>query len=342
MGSVHYGLGYEVEDPTGLVWQVSQRLDGSKTGDQVVDEVVRECRADPDHVKKVLGCLLSSGSVEDADADTPANLTVREVERYSRSTNWLSWVDRTPRQSPLDLQSQLKASTVTVIGVGGVGSAAAASLAASGVGTIHCVDGDRVELSNLNRQILFSEADIGRPKVEAAAERLRRINSDIDIRATDTMVMDAQELEKAIGGSDLFLHCADRPKGLEFISNAVAARLEIPWIMGCYNGPMLCVSTFIPGRTACFACLSDGEKHRLEEIGRSGIQRERIDGFNPVIAPTAQMVGTLVALEAMYLLLGMPVQTAGRSLHRDFLDYEHQYYITGTSQPGCPYCGADR
>ncbi|MFJ9523599.1 HesA/MoeB/ThiF family protein [Kitasatospora sp. NPDC101801] len=342
MGSVHYGLGYEVEDPTDLVWQVSQRLDGSRTSEQLVDEVVRECQARCVDVTQVLDFLLGSGSVEDADADIPANLGEREAGRYSRNTNWFSWVDQTPRQSPLDLQSRLKASSVTVIGVGGVGSAAVASLAAMGVGAIHCVDGDTVELSNLNRQILFAEADIGRPKVEVAVERLRRINSDIEIRGTDLMVTDAKALAEIVGGSDLFLHCADRPKGLEFTSNEVAARLGIPWIMGCYNGPMLCVSTFVPGRTVCFACLSESEKHRLEKIGRSGIQRERVDGFNPVIAPTAQMVGNTVALEAIYLLLGMPVQTAGRTLHRNFLDYEHQYYMDGASQPGCPYCGPDR
>ena len=339
MGSVHYGLCYEVLDPSGLVWEVSRRMTGLRTQEEIVADTVEGGHGDPDSVRQVIEFLIGTGSVEDSGAAPPANLTDRDLERYSRSAHWFSWIDQTPRSSPYSLQSRLKDSAVTILGVGGIGSAVAVSLAASGVGRIHCVDGDTVELSNLNRQVLFDETDIGRPKVEAAAERLRNINRDIEVTATYAMVSDPDVLEAAMSGADLFIHCADRPKNIEFLSNETAIRLKIPWIVGCYAGPMLCMATFIPGETACYACLVNGDERRLEAMGQARIKLERTQGFNPVIAPTAQLVGHSVALEALNVLLGLKVQTAGRSLHRNFLDYEHQYYIDVTPQPDCPHCG---
>ena len=339
MGSVHYGLCYEVDDPSGLVWELSQRMTGTRTVEEIVAGTVRDGHGDPESVRGTVDFLLGSGSVEDAGAQLPINLNERDVERYSRSSNYYSWIDQTPRKSPYDLQSRLKDSSVTVLGVGGVGSAVAVSLAASGVGRIHCIDGDLVQLSNLNRQTLFDETDIGRPKVEAAVDRLRKINSDVDITYTHSMVDQADALEKAMSGADLFIHCADRPKDIELLSDEIAIKLNKPWILGCYAGPMLCMITLIPGQTACYACYVNGDRRRLEEMGQGRIKLERTQGFNPVIAPTAQLVGHSVALEALNLLLGLKVQTAGRGLHRNFLDYEHQYYVDAVAQPDCPHCG---
>jgi molybdopterin-synthase adenylyltransferase len=343
IGSMHYGLGTEIDDESGLVWSVCARMDGSRTKDAVIEEVALEEGADLADIAEIVEFLIDSGWVEDLGVDPPPNLSAAEIERYARNAQFLSWIDCKPRSSPYELQSRLKASRVTVLGLGGIGSAVAMSLASSGVGHLQCVDGDVVELSNLNRQILFTEADIGHRKVARAVERLQAMNSDIDVTGTDLMVGGVDDIARVMAGSDVLLQCADRPKDIDHWANEAALRLGIPWIFAAYTGPMLSVGTFIPGATGCYVCLRHGEDARLASAGLADIQgRASADGFNPVMAPTAQMTGHFAAMEAIYLLLGMEVRTAGHKIHRNFLDYDHQYYIDAVPQPDCPMCSGAR
>jgi molybdopterin-synthase adenylyltransferase len=341
IGSLHYGLGHELSDDSGLVWPVCARMDGSLSRADLVAVVAAECAAEATAVEHVVDFLIESGWVEDADAQLPPNLSLREAQRYQRGTHFFSWVDTAPRPGPYALQAKLKASRVTVIGVGGVGSAAAASLAASGVGRIHCVDKDTVELSNLNRQLLYGDADVGRPKAEVAATRLSGMNGDIKVTAAVQEISGEAAIEAAVAGTDAFVLGADRPAEIEVWASRAAVRLGIPWVNSAYAGPMMSVGTFIPGVTGCFECMTANEAERLRDLGQSDLIHPlpMPPGWNPVIAPTAQVAGHLAALETLNLLLGLEVQTAGRTLYRSFTDYDHQFYIEARRRPDCPGCG---
>jgi molybdopterin-synthase adenylyltransferase len=342
IGSLQYGLGSEIDGAgTGLVWEACQAMDGSRTRAEVVRDVALACGADVGSAEEVVSFLIESGWVEDAGADAPAALSHRELERYRASADLLSWIDQAPRSSRYELQARLKASRVTVLGVGGIGSAVAVSLVASGVGHVHFVDGDVVELSNLNRQVFYSEADIGRPKVEALTERLRTLNGDVRVTAANLMIRAPGELRAEVAGSDIFVHCADQPDDIWSWSNMAALQLGTPWVLAAYTGPMLAVGAFIPGRTGCYQCMIDRERERSEAAGTGDLlDLRREPGFNPAMAPTVQMAAHLGALEVLYYLLGMPVQTAGRMLHRNFLDYEHQYYVESAVRADCSQCGS--
>jgi molybdopterin-synthase adenylyltransferase len=341
IGSAQYRLGTEIDGADAVVvWQACQTMDGSRTRAEAVRDIALTCGVSEGSAEEVVDFLIGSGWVEDADGDMPPGLSARELERYRASADLLSWIDLAPRSSPYELQARLKASRVTVLGVGGIGSAVAVSLVASGVGHVHCVDGDTVELSNLNRQIHYSESDIGRPKVEALTERLRALNSDVDVTAANLMISGAAELRAEVAGSDIFVHSADQPEDILSWSNMAALELGIPWVLAMYTGPMLAVSTFVPGQTGCFQCMIDQEKSRLDAAGNGDLtDAPRLPGFNPVMAPTAQMTAHLGALEVLYYLMDMPVQTAGRQLHRNFLDYEHQYYVDAPVRTDCSQCG---
>ncbi|MFI0480390.1 HesA/MoeB/ThiF family protein [Actinomadura sp. 9N215] len=339
IGSRHYGLGAELDDESGLVWPLCQRMDGTLGKDDLVTVVAAEQAADPADVAEVVDFVIASGWAEDAGSEPPPSLSERELRRYERGVQFQSWIDTAPRSHPYELQARLKAASVAVLGMGGIGCAVASSLAASGVGRIHCVDFDEVELTNLNRQLLYTEADLGRRKVEVAVQRLRALNSDVEVTGADLRLDGADDVADAVRGADVFLLCADSPEGIEHYANRAALRLGTPWLNGAYAGPMLCAGTFIPGETGCYRCMRDGERERLESVGRGDLSNPRIPGFNPVMAPTAQMAGHFAALETIFLLLGMPVQTAGRKLHRNFLDYDHQYYIEAKKRPDCPDCG---
>jgi molybdopterin/thiamine biosynthesis adenylyltransferase len=244
------------------------------------------------------------------------------------------------------LQARLKASAVAVLGLGGVGSAAATSLAGAGVGRIHCVDNDTVELSNLNRQLLYTEQDIGRPKAEAAAAHLRARNSDISITAENALLDGPGSIALAVKDCDAFLLCADQPSspeaGIDTWANQASYASAVPWLAAGYAGPKFSLACYVPGQTVCYACVQAEHKASQRAMGLDpdfrGF-RDRSD--NPVIGPSAQIAGNFLAMEAIQLLLGLPVPTAGRELHRYLLDYDDQYYLAAEPRADCPVgCGA--
>jgi molybdopterin/thiamine biosynthesis adenylyltransferase len=342
IGSVHYGLGSELSGPhADLAWQVCQVMDGHLTQDELVAEIAGSTGADRSLVKGVVSYLIASGWVDDVGAPVPATLSQRDLQRYKSSAQFLSWVDLTSRSSPYELQARLKSSWITVVGLGGAGCAVATSLAASGVGRLHIVDGDVVELSNLNRQVLYTEAEIGKPKTDAAVRRLSALNSDIEITGTSLFMEEPADIRREISGSDLFVLCADRPDEILTWANQVSLVTGIPWVLAAYTGPMLVVGTFIPGKTGCYRCVMDPEEERIRAQGKGEIlDMRRPEGYNPVMAPTAQMAGHVAALEVIYYLLDLNVQTAGHMLHHNFLDYQHQYSLGPGYSDECPHRGA--
>ena len=163
-------------------------------------------------------------------------------------------MDLIPRESSWEPQARLRDARVTILGVGGTGGIAALALAASGVGHLHCVDPDEVELSNLSRQILYSEDDIGQPKADSAVTRLRRLNADIEVtgqRLEATGIDDVLELAR---DCDVLLLGADRPPELRIWTNRACLAAKRPWVDAGYHGPLVQVAAFVPGDGPCWEC----------------------------------------------------------------------------------------
>lgn len=209
VGSVIHGIGAEIADPQGWVWTLVEAMDGSRGPSEVVAEVLRTHPDLPgEDARQAMADLLAAGFVDDARASVP--VPPREEDRYSRGVPLLRWMDLAPRTSPWDAQLRLREARVLLIGVGGTGGHAAQALVASGVGHVHCVDPDTVELSNLNRQPLYRESDLGRPKVEAAVATLRALNSDVTVTGERREVARPEDLAALVAGS----RQAGRPSGV--------------------------------------------------------------------------------------------------------------------------------
>lgn len=149
-------------------------------------------------------------------------------------------------------QKTLLKSKIAIIGCGALGTIVANNLVRAGVGKISIIDRDFVELNNLQRQILFDEDDIGIPKAVAAAENLKRVNSDVEIEA---MVKDLNHMnaEKIMSGVDLVLDGTDNMQ-TRFLINDVCVKSKIPWIYTAAVGTCGMMMTIVPGRTPCFRC----------------------------------------------------------------------------------------
>ena len=225
-------------------------------------------------------------------------------------------------------QEKLKTARVLCIGVGGLGSPAAMYLAAAGVGTIGLVDADRVELSNLQRQLLYSTSGVGRAKVEAAKERMGEINPHVEIRMhplrfTSEHAMEIIEpYDLIIDGSDNF--------ATRYLSNDVSVFARKPNIYGSvfrFDGQATVFAPHLGG--PCYRCLfpeppPPGTVPSCAEAGVLGV----LPG----------VIGMMQAIEALKLILGLGDSLAGRLLHFDALKMKFREFNL-RRDPQCPVCG---
>jgi molybdopterin-synthase adenylyltransferase len=345
IGGLTYGIAAEITDPDGSVWTLLQSMDGSRSNDEIVRHVVQAHPEEPeDAVRGAIQRFIESGYVEDAGAPDPGELTDQDRERYDRGRAYFRWLDLTPRASTWEPQVALRRARVTVVGMGGTGGVAAMALAASGVGRLFCVDSDVVELSNLNRQVLYDEEDIGRPKVEAALDRLRALNSTVDVDGVRQRITSVDDVAAIAKETDVLVLSADRPTDLRVWTNRACLAVGTPWIDAGYHGPLLQVATYVPGEGACWECLrmADAERHRALGVEYADTVQRNAAIANAVAAPSAGISGYLAAHYAMAVITGVPAAPAGRMYAVNLVALDAPYMIDDLRRSDCPACGESR
>jgi len=219
-------------------------------------------------------------------------------------------------------QEKLKAARVFLAGAGGLGSTISLLLAAAGIGSIRLADNGRVELGNLNRQLLYTDADEGAPKVERASRRLAALNPGVVIEATSE-TLDPGNLAGLLEGCSLAVDALDNLP-TRYALNEASVRAGIPLVHGAINGFDGQAMTVLPRRSACLMCLFRG-------AARTGVI--------PVIGTAPALIGAIEATEAVKVLTGIGTPLTGRLLLYDgramsFSELEVK------RDPGCPHCGS--
>lgn len=228
-------------------------------------------------------------------------------------------------------QLKLRAARVVVVGAGGLGSPAAFYLAAAGVGRLRLVDNDRVERSNLQRQILHVDAGVGETKVASGAARLRALNPDIEVDARQ-LRLDATNVEASIADADVVLDGSDNFP-TRYLLNEACVRLGKPLVYGAIHRFEGQASVFWPahpsGRVPCYRCLFP-EPPRAEDAPNCAEAG--------VLGVLPGLVGTMQATEAVKLILGVGEPLFGRLLHFDALAMRFRE-VRLPRDPECPGCG---
>lgn len=176
-----------------------------------------------------------------------------------------------------------------------------------------------MELSNLNRQPLYREPDIGHPKAEAAVETLRALNSDVTVTGERREVRGPEDLAELIGESeesayDLLVLAADHPAVIRRWANRVCLAAGLPWVDAGYHGPLVTAGVYVPGQGACWECLRAGEIARRDLRLAPGQDPEVASPrmpWHPASAVTAGLSGALLAHAALALLTGVPALEPG-------------------------------
>lgn len=241
----------------------------------------------------------------------------QQLVRYSRHL-LLPELDYAGQQRLLDAR-------VLVVGVGGLGAPAAIYLAASGVGRITLMDPDRVDLSNLQRQIAHTESRLGQAKVDSARQHLELLNSDITID-TLSCAFSAEQHQELVAGVDVVLDCSDN-FATRFAVNAVCHRQRRPLVSAAairFEGQL----TVFPGTSGpCYSCLYPQQGDTELRCSENGI-----------LAPVVGVMGCLQALEALKLLAGVGEPLVGRLLLFDGLRGQFRE-LRLPADPGCAVCG---
>jgi len=221
-------------------------------------------------------------------------------------------------------QQRLKAARVAILGMGGVGAPAALYLAAAGVGGLRLIDDDRVALSNLQRQIAFSEDDLGRLKVEAGQARLTALNAHVEIEAAPERLT-PDNAGWLLEGCDLVLDGTD-DFATRFAANAACVAAGVPLVSGALGRWSGQVGVF-RGRP-CYRCLVAEAPPDAETCARVG-----------VVGAVAGVVGSMAALEAVKLITGAGEPLEGRLLLYDGLAGTART-VRLAADPVCPVCAA--
>jgi len=223
-------------------------------------------------------------------------------------------------------QQRLKSARVLIVGAGGLGSPAAMYLAAAGVGTLGIVDCDRVELSNLHRQLLFATADVGRPKTDAACERLAHLNPEIALEAHALELRTANARE-VLENYDVILDGTDR-LATRYLVNDACVILAKPLVSAAIHRFEGQVMTYVPGRSACYRC--------LYPEAREGIVANCAEAG--VLGVLPGVLGAIQATEAVKLVTGLGEPLAGRLLTYDALEMTFREFPVERRRD-CAVCG---
>tara|TARA_R110000737_G_scaffold4096_2_gene13614 strand:- start:10533 stop:11279 length:747 start_codon:yes stop_codon:yes gene_type:complete len=223
-------------------------------------------------------------------------------------------------------QQALKNSSVLIVGVGGLGNPVSLYLNAAGVGSIYLADGDSIDISNLHRQILFNEKDIGKNKADTCAEKLQQLNSSTNIEILDEM-LDAELADYYLPLVDLVLDCTDNINS-RYLINQKCLEHKKPLIIGAatgFDGQHMFVNPNIAD-SACYQCLFPSSKNPPENSCQT----------IGIIGPVLAIIGGMQALQAIKFLTGNSVATNQLNIFDGLNNTWQQFSLK--KQAKCPIC----
>jgi molybdopterin-synthase adenylyltransferase len=342
----------QIETPEGDVYLLRPSAENDIRIEQPDDAERRLLAAlDGEHSVEQLRNEFGAGAVDDAlaqfeqlavveDAADDELLAPGELSRLNRQLRYFS--DVAPAGlAPSECQRRLREAKVAVLGVGGLGGWAAWSLACIGIGEMWLIDGDRVEISNLNRQILYTEADLGLLKVECAAARLRAFNPGMEVTTAARRLESQEDIAEFIAGSDVVIDAADWPAhDIERWCNSACFEADIPYITMSHFPPIARVGPlYVPGKTGCYVCQEAAYRREYPLFDVAVEQRRAKPSPAATLGPACGLIGGQVGLDVMHLLTGLSrPSTQGQAHIYDLRSMEVKREQV-VPEPGCPVCG---
>jgi adenylyltransferase/sulfurtransferase len=250
-----------------------------------------------------------------------SELSSKDIDRYSRQI----MLEEIGYQGQLSLRS----AKICVVGVGGLGNPITTRLVAMGIGKLRIIDRDVIELSNLHRQTMFDESDVGQIKVEVAAKKLKKLNPDVEIESLPISINDYTALD-AIEGCDVVIDALDSVNA-RYALNKACVEKNIPFVTGAAVGMSGQAFTILPRKSACYFCM-------FPALDEDSMPTCSIEGVHPSIL---SIIGGIEVAEAVKIILGKTPSLSDKILH---VDLENLDFVTTRTfrVAECSVCGSGK
>lgn len=332
----------EIEDPDGSLRSLVPLLDGSRTADEIARDFRAALPSSALDVAATLAELDEAGLL--IDGAEPVSLDTYHLERWSRNLGFFETYASLSRGKHA-MQEMVRDCKVTLLGLGGLGSHLSLDLLGLGVQDLRIVDFDKVELSNLNRQILYSEAEIGESKVDLAVRRLSAYYPAARIEGVQRKLGSTEDFHDVIAGRDFTICVIDRPKlHAQRWANQASVRAGVPYLVGGVETQRALTFLVIPGVTGCAECwrLAAASDEQTRALRTQMEQRHGEISVGPDLAAFGPLVTTVTAMlvtEFVRYVTGIatPV-SAGRLMEIRFGDFVLREAERWSRLPDCPVC----
>jgi len=292
-------------------------------------------------VRDAIGALDELRLLE--DRDRTGDLTETERLRHFSNLAFLRTFSHL-EVSAETMVRRLQTSHVLMLGVGGLGSNVLQNLCGLGVGRLTLVDRDDVEPRNFARQFVYRTQDIGRAKIERAAEWVREFDPQIEVRTVRADFTDAAGVAEVVESTRPDAVCAavDDPTGIDDWVNAACVRAGVPFVRGGMTVTEGVIWSVLPGRSACYACPIDSDDSS-GRVGNSLLHQQGVARINRGAGPVATLLGSLVSFEILRFLTGFTApRYAGATVVLDLAGDCGLTINARPRQPDCPVCGSEQ
>lgn len=319
----------EILDPTGVIFRIIELCDGKHRVDEIYKKVKLDFKdIEKQDIESFLESLYEKKYIIEDNENYNTFFLDKSKERHKRNINFLSNFSPDGHEKYRYIE-KIQNQTVLLLGLGGVGSVILYNLAALGVNKIIGVDFDKVDTTNLNRQILYKESDIGDDKVSAAERTIKAFNSSIEFKTINKRIESEKDLEQIISqnGCTFIICAADRPSVLinDWV-NKVSIKKRVPWIYGGNSETVSFYRLIDPTKTSCFECsehnfISNKQDEALEKI--EFIRTYQPTPENNCIAASSSVLGSLMIFDYIKFVTGMaPLKSNNSIIKFDYLTME--------------------
>lgn len=335
------GIAIQLDDPSKFIANVCRVMDGNKTVAEIAKCLSTEYPNETKYIDKLLSVLDGEYLLEDASLNIPNYLTEYDEARWSRNIEFFGSYCKA-KDNKFTYQEKLKLVKVAIFGLGGVGSNVLYNLAAMGVSNITAVDCDQVELSNLNRQIIYNESDIGQSKSETAKQRISQFIPQANLAFIDKRISSTEDIDQIIEGHDFVIAAIDHPR--QFIMdwfNIACVKHKIPFLCGSLDSRVVVYYTISPGKTGCIECWKFSKQHN-DFIFQNLIQHPDFvaaNSPNVAIMPLISLVSGFLASEFMKMVTGIAEpHSLGKLCTYDFLNSQLSITEEWSINSTCTVC----
>ncbi|MEI7052033.1 ThiF family adenylyltransferase [Pseudomonas koreensis] len=335
----------KIPDLHGAVWEFIKALDGRTAFEELITQVAdRYPAVDQDEIRSVAQDLIKYRLVESPDASETTSLSDHDRIRFSRNIDFFGSMAAVG-ENKFTHQEKLRTARVCVLGCGGLGTHILFDLVALGVHHLTILDFDTIELSNLNRQILYKETDVGMPKVATARRRLLEFNSHLDITAHETRLQSAQDVAGIVRGHDIVICVADKPANyMADWLNEACVEQGVPFISGGLDVRRSVFYSVVPGSSGCGACWLTSARNKSSLVNSVSTMAKQHDITyehpGPALVTLVAVTAGMMVSETVKIITGcQPPQLTNKLKEFTFDDLDVSVAEVWQQNPDCTVCG---